>query len=118
MKEIRITIRCKADAKHAKIIRVRARLGLRKAEELAELLDGTSLAYVHPPGPSSPIGHCCVCQSEVEADVSEVVDGKEFIDPEVAERKLAKQLQMTKEHLENGAAKKSGTPTLGSDGAA
>jgi hypothetical protein len=78
MKEIRITVRCVASpTQHAKVIRVKARLGRRRAEELAELLDGTSLAYVHAPGPQSPIGRCCVCGSECEAEVSEIVDGQE-----------------------------------------
>jgi hypothetical protein len=76
MKEIRITVRCASSVKHAKIVRVRARLGKRRAEELAELLDGTSLAYVHPPGANSPIGRCCACGAEVTAEVSEVVDGE------------------------------------------
>lgn len=78
MKEMRIVIRCVAKpTQHAKIVRVKAKLGRRKAQELADLLDGTSLAYVHPPGASSPIGRCCVCQSEVECEVSEIVDGTE-----------------------------------------
>lgn len=102
MKEIRITVRCKSDPKHAKIVRVRARLGIQKAEELAELLDGSSLAYVHRPGPNSPIGRCCICQSDVEAEVSEVVDGQEVLDQGHAERKLGKQLQMTKRQLKAG----------------
>ena len=78
MKEIRITVRCTAEPlKHAKIVRVKARLGRRRAQELAELLDGTSLAYVHPPGAQSPLGRCCICQAEVECEVSTVVDGTE-----------------------------------------
>jgi hypothetical protein len=77
MKELRITVRCLASSAHAKVIRVKARLGRRKAEELAELLDGTSLAYVHPPGAGSPIGRCVACGGECEAEVSEVVDGIE-----------------------------------------
>lgn len=78
MKEIRITMRCLAEpAKHAKVIRVKARLGRRRAMDLADLLDGSSLAYVHPPGPQSPIGRCCICQSEVECEVSTVIDGGE-----------------------------------------
>lgn len=76
MKEIRVTIRCvKSPTQHAKVVRVKAKLGKRKAQELADLLDGSSLAYVHPPGPQSPIGRCCVCGGEVEAEVSEIVDG-------------------------------------------
>ena len=78
MKELRITVRClTSPIQHAKVIRVKARLGRRKAEELAELLDGTSLAYIHPPGQQSPIGRCCVCGSECEATVSEIMDGAE-----------------------------------------
>jgi hypothetical protein len=78
MREIRITVRCiSSPTQHAKIVRVKARLGRRRAEELAELLDGSSLAYVHQPGPSSPIGHCCVCGSEVETEVSEIINGEE-----------------------------------------
>jgi hypothetical protein len=79
MKEIRITVRCLAQATHAKVVRVKARLGRRRAEELAELLDGTSLAYVYPPGPQSPIGRCCVCGGECEAEVSAVVNGVELL---------------------------------------
>ena len=60
---------------HAKVVRVKARLGRRRAEELAELLDGTSLAYVFPPGPKSPIGRCCACGGEVYCEVTETVDG-------------------------------------------
>jgi hypothetical protein len=77
MKELRITVRCLAEFKHSKVIRVKARLGRRRAEELAELLDGTSLAYVHPPGAGSPIGRCVACGGECEAEVSMVVDGVE-----------------------------------------
>jgi hypothetical protein len=77
MKEIRITMRCLAKKEHAKVIRVKARLGRLRALELADLLDGSSLAYVHPPGPRSPIGRCCICQGEVECEVSTVVDGAE-----------------------------------------
>jgi hypothetical protein len=78
MKEIRITIRCLTEPlKHAKVIRVKAKLGRRKAQDLADLLDGTSLAYVHAPGANSPIGRCCICQGEVECAVSTVVDGAE-----------------------------------------
>lgn len=105
MKEIRITVRCiSSPTQHAKIIRVKAKLGRRKAQDLAELLDGTSLSYVHPPGPSSPIGRCCVCGSEVETEVSEILNGEE-VPPTIAdatesaarksagaERKLAKVL--------------------------
>jgi hypothetical protein len=76
MKELRITVRCIASpTTHSKVVRVKARLGRRRAEELAELLDGTSLAFVHPPGPNSPIGRCCVCGGECEAEVSEIVHG-------------------------------------------
>lgn len=78
MKELRITVRCQLQPKlHAKVIRVKARLGKRRAQELADLLDGSSLAYVHPPGANSPIGRCCQCQAEVNAEVSEIVDGNE-----------------------------------------
>jgi len=71
-------VRCLGSpAAHSKVVRVKARLGRRKAEELAELLDGTSLAYVHPPGAGSPIGRCVVCGGECEAEVSVVVDGVE-----------------------------------------
>jgi hypothetical protein len=78
VKELRITVRCIASpAAHSKVIRVKARLGRRRAEELAELLDGTSLAYVHAPGPNSPVGRCCVCGGECEAEVSQIVDGVE-----------------------------------------
>ena len=76
MRELRITVRCTANpTEHAKVVRVKARLGRRRAEELAELLDGTSLAYVHPPGPKSPIGRCCACGGEVYCEVTETVDG-------------------------------------------
>ena len=78
MKEIRITVRClNSPTVHSKVVRVKARLGRRKAEELAELLDGTSLAYVHAPGAGSPIGRCVVCGGECEAEVSVVVDAVE-----------------------------------------
>lgn len=78
MKEIRITVRCTAEPlKHAKVIRVKAKLGLMRARELADLLDGTSLAYVHPPGANSPLGRCCICQAELECTVSKVIDGQE-----------------------------------------
>jgi hypothetical protein len=79
VKEIRITIKCLAQPRlHAKIIRVKAKLGRMRALELADLLDGSSLAYVHPPGANSSIGRCCQCQSEVECSVSAVVDGVEI----------------------------------------
>lgn len=106
MKEIRITIRCQSEPqKHAKIIRVKARLGVTKARELADLLDGTSFAYIHPAGENSPIGRCCQCRAPVDCTVSTVVDGKE-VPPtceeateqkahadQKAERKLARELQ-------------------------
>lgn len=109
MKEIRITVRCLANPKqHAKIVRVKAKLGRMRAQELADLLDGTSLAYVHPPGTNSPVGRCCQCQSEVECSVSSVVDG-EIVEPteeeaaaekahldKKGERRLAKQLKEAK----------------------
>jgi hypothetical protein len=79
MREIRITLRCVSHpTQHAKVVRVKARLGKRRAQELADLLDGTSLAYVHPPGPNSPIGRCCICGDEIEAQVSEIVNGEEL----------------------------------------
>lgn len=85
MRELRILVRCIAQPKvHAKVVRVKAKLGRRKAEELAELLDGTSLAYVHPCGDNSPIGRCCACGSEVQCDVVEFVDGHE-VAPSCAE---------------------------------
>lgn len=90
MKEIRITIRCLAKPReHAKVIRVFSRLGRTRAQELADLLDGTSLAYVHPPGANSPIGRCCQCQSEIECTVSTVLDGEEvpLTEEEMAEAK-------------------------------
>jgi hypothetical protein len=88
MKELRITVHCIGSVAHSKVVRVKARLGRRRAEELAELLDGTSLAYVHPPGANSPIGRCCVCGSECEAEVSLAVDGEEKLPTceEAAER--------------------------------
>jgi hypothetical protein len=90
MREIRITMRCLAKPReHAKVIRVKAKLGRRKAQDLADLLDGTSLAYVHPPGLNSPIGRCCQCQGEVECSVSEVVNGTE-VDPTPEEALEAK----------------------------
>lgn len=33
---------------------------------LAGLLDGTSPAYVYPPGPDSPIGKCGICHSQLK----------------------------------------------------
>jgi hypothetical protein len=79
VKQIYITIRCLAEPyKHAKLIRVKARLGRMRAIELADLLDGSSLAYVHSPGANSPIGRCCICQGQVECTVSAVLDGVEI----------------------------------------
>jgi hypothetical protein len=78
LREIRITVRCvHSPMAHAKVVRVKARLGRGKAQDLADLLDGSSLAYVHPPGPQSPIGRCCVCGGECSAEVSEIIDGTE-----------------------------------------
>jgi hypothetical protein len=78
LKEIRITVRCvREPQKHAKILRCKARLGKRKAEELAELLDGTSLMYIHRPGENSPMGKCATCGAAVEAMVSEIMDGED-----------------------------------------
>jgi hypothetical protein len=78
LREIRITVRCvHSPMAHAKVVRVKARLGRGKAQDLADLLDGSSLAYVHPPGPQSPIGRCCVCGGECSAEVSEIIDGAE-----------------------------------------
>jgi hypothetical protein len=106
MKEIRITVRCLAKPReHAKVIRVKARLGRMRAQDLADLIDGTSLAYVHPPGANSPIGRCGICQSEIQCTVSTVVDGVEVppTEEEAAaekthadkkgERRLAQQLK-------------------------
>lgn len=80
------------------MIRVKAKLGRMRAQELADLLDGTSLAYVHPPGAQSPIGRCAVCQSEVECAVSTVLDGKEV--PPTEEEAAAE-----KEHHEKKGAR-------------
>lgn len=117
MKELRITIRCLADPlKHAKVIRVKARLGRNRAQELADLLDGTSLAYVHPPGANSPIGRCCICQSEVECTVSKVIDGAEAPlsceeamadlarSEEKDQRRLDPQLERVVEEMKHGIA--------------
>lgn len=107
MKEIRIMVRCvSSPTQHAKVVRVRARLGKRRAEELAELLDGSSLAYVHPPGPQSPIGRCCVCGGQVECEVSEIVNGV-VVPPsseeaaETAQRKDANAERRLKQVLKN-----------------
>lgn len=126
MREIRITVRCvDKPMLHAKVVRVRARLGKRRAEELAELLDGSSIAYVHPPGPQSPIGRCCVCGAEVEATVSEIVNGEEVkpTDEEAAdtkarkdkagERRLKVVLNTQKRELEHGQVAK-GNPKAAS----
>ena len=73
MKEIRITVRCaKQPDKHAKILRVSEELGLKWAETLAGLLDGSSPMYIYKPGPDSPIGKCATCGGQLSADVEEV----------------------------------------------
>ena len=79
MREIRIMVRCVSEPKkHAKVVRVKAKLGKRRAQELADLLDGSSLAYVHPPADASPIGRCCICHADVECEVSEIIGGVEM----------------------------------------
>ena len=100
MKEIRITVRClSSPTQHAKYVRVKARLGKQRAQELADLLDGSSLAYVHPPGPNSPIGRCCQCGGEVECEVSEIVNGKP-VEP------TAEEIAAHKAHVEKKSAVK------------
>lgn len=72
MREIRIAVRCSREPlRHAKILRIDAKLGKKWAETLAQLLDGTSPLYIHKPGPLSPIGKCGVCCASVEAEVME-----------------------------------------------
>lgn len=72
MTEIRITVRCKNDQDHAKILKIDARLGIEYAEALCGLIDGSSRHYIHPPGDLSPIGKCGICHGKLAATVEEV----------------------------------------------
>jgi hypothetical protein len=73
VKEFRITIRCEAQPTvHAKVLRLDHKLGREYADCVAGLLDGTSVHYIYPPGPGSPIGKCGICQSKLTATVEEV----------------------------------------------
>jgi hypothetical protein len=71
--EIRITMRCtKEPDKHAKILRLNGDLGMAWAERLAALIDGSSVFYIHGPGPNSPIGKCDICGAKLETETREV----------------------------------------------
>lgn len=60
---IRLRIQCPEDSDHAKIIRLKATIGMPIAKMLGELLCGTSEFYIHRPQEGSPIGRCLVCGS-------------------------------------------------------
>lgn len=60
---IRLRIQCPEASDHAKIIRLKATIGMPIAKMLGELLCGTSEFYIHRPQEGSPIGRCLVCGS-------------------------------------------------------
>jgi len=70
MKVMRLTVRCTQDTNHAKILEFKD-MDEEQAKRFAGLLDGTSPAYIHPPGPGSPIGKCGLCGGKIEVDIAE-----------------------------------------------
>jgi len=60
---IRLKIQCPESNDHAKIVRLRASIGMPIAKMLGELLCGTSEYYIFKPQERSPIGRCLVCGS-------------------------------------------------------
>jgi hypothetical protein len=82
MDEIRIRIQCVTDENHAKILRFHPGLGLMLASNLAEVLEGTSEFYIHPPGDGSPIGRCAICGGRLTTEISEVRVRTEIRDAE------------------------------------
>ena len=85
MPQMRITATCRGG--HTQSITYECR-SLQEAELFAGLLDGTSPAYVHPPGPESVIGKCGICGTPIRATAEEVagpgycgilVNGKRFV---------------------------------------
>lgn len=66
--EVRITVRCKQDENHAKILRFDAKeISYEMAKAMAEVFRGEGPAFILRPGPSCPVGKCAVCGGELSA---------------------------------------------------
>lgn len=63
----RITVRCKNDLSHAKILEFPITWDEAVIGALAAVIAGRGACFVHPPGELSPIGACSACGCELTA---------------------------------------------------
>jgi hypothetical protein len=63
----RITVRCKNDLRHAKILEFPITWDEAVIVALADAIAGRGACFVHPPGELSPVGACSACGSELTA---------------------------------------------------
>lgn len=73
MTVFQIILRCRRDSDHAKVIRIDQALGMAYVDTLAQLLDGSSHLYIHPPGDRAPIGRCSACGAQLKSEISQVM---------------------------------------------
>lgn len=70
--EVRITVRCREDQRHAKVLRFDGQqFSLPMVRAMAEVFAGEGRAFILKPGPLSPIGKCAVCGGKLDATVEE-----------------------------------------------
>jgi hypothetical protein len=69
-----ITVTAECRQGHTQALQLDADLGMDYAVMLGGLMDGTSRFYIYPPGPSSTIGKCSICQSPITVTVAEEDD--------------------------------------------
>lgn len=66
-----VTATCESG--HSQVTKLDAKAFTKEGAELfAGLLDGTSPAFLYPPGPESVIGKCGICQKPFKCTVKEV----------------------------------------------
>lgn len=82
MKIIWLTIKCKADPDHRKLLKFRLdpdttmESAMHNVEITAQIITGTSPLYIHKPGPKSPIGKCATCGGGLEYTIEEAIDAE------------------------------------------
>lgn len=69
-----ITVTAECRQGHVQALQLDADLGMEYAVMLAGLMDGSSRFYIYPPGPSSMIGKCGICKSQITITVAEEDD--------------------------------------------
>lgn len=72
-------VRCESDPSHAKILRVPLQeeekngMAVRRLLRLVgNVLDGSSVMYIHAPADNSPIGFCGLCRGKLKCTVQKV----------------------------------------------